>query len=427
MYNMVKQYKNYLFTFRALLRLVCIVNFFFSTAVVAGESVTLGVDLLKQERYGALLHGRRVGLLTNHSGVDSLLQPSYKVISDILRKRDGKLVALFTPEHGLTGASYAEKQVKDERLADGTPVYSLYGKTMRPTAEMLKGIDLLIYDIQDIGTRSYTYATSLFYLIEAAAAAKIPVMVLDRPNPINGVTIDGPMVEKKWRSIVGYIDVPYCHGMTIGELALFFNEEHEIGCKVSVVPMIGWKRSMTFSETGLTWIPTSPQIPESSTALYYPMTGLIGALSLTSIGIGYTLPFKVVGAPWLEADSFAEKLNEQRFPGVCFVPTHFTPFYGKFAKELCHGVLIVVKDPQKYRPIATQYLLIGMIKSLYPKEFAKGLPTEKHKIESFSRACGTGEVYELLKKKGSVVWPLLELDHKGLKAFIKKREKYLLY
>lgn len=413
-----------------LLRLICMASVVLAiaAAAVAGEPpVTLGVDQLKGERYGALLQGRRVGLLTNHSGVDSALQPSFTVIAEILRKRGGKLVALFTPEHGLTGASYAEKQVKDEHLADGTPVYSLYGKTTRPTPEMLKGIDLLVYDIQDIGTRSYTYATSLFYLMEAAAAAKIPVVVLDRPNPINGVTVDGPMVEAKWRSIVGYVDVPYCHGMTIGELALFFNEEHKIGCKVSVVPMVGWKRSMTFSETGLTWIPTSPQIPESSTALYYPMTGLIGALSLTSIGIGYTLPFKVVGAPWVEADTFAEKLNEQRFPGVSFVPTHFTPFHGKFAKELCHGVLIVVKDPQKYRPIATQYLLIGMIKSLYPKEFVKALPTEKHKIETFSRACGTGAVYDLLKKKGSVVWPLLELDHKGLKAFIKKRETYLLY
>jgi uncharacterized protein YbbC (DUF1343 family) len=389
-------------------------------------AVSLGIDQLQLPRYSPLLRNKKIGVLTNQTGKDSSLQPSYKIIAKLAEASGGKLSALFAPEHGLHGDEYAERALFDGMTDEKIPIHSLYGKTTKPTADMLKGITLLIYDIQDIGTRSYTYATTLFYLMEASALHNIPLLVLDRPNPINGVTVDGPLLDKDQRSFVGYIDVPYCHGMTIGELALFFNAEYQIGCKLQVIPMAGWKREMSYSDTGCHWVPTSPQIPESTTALYYPMTGLIGQLSLASIGIGYTLPFKVVGAPWILADPFCEQLNKQNFAGVHFVPFHFIPFHGKYAKEKCHGALIVITDPLQYKPVAIQFLLIGMIKTLYPSDFQQLLPKENSKIEAFQHACGTAKVYDILREKKSVVWPLMELYQKRLNNFLQKRKKYLL-
>ena len=198
---------------------------------------------------------------------------------------------------------------------------------------MLKGIDLLIYDIQDIGSRSYTFLSTLLYVMEEAAKQQIKVMVLDRPNPINGIVMDGPMLEEKWRSFLGYINVPYCHGMTIGELAQYFNGEYKIGCDLEVIPMKGWKRTMSFKDTHLPWVPTSPHVPEAETALVYPVTGILGELGIVNIGIGYTLPFKLIGAPWIQAEAFAEQLNQQQFPGVRFLPFYYRPFYGKFEGE----------------------------------------------------------------------------------------------
>ncbi|HEV8051045.1 MAG TPA: DUF1343 domain-containing protein [Parachlamydiaceae bacterium] len=283
------------------------------------------------------------------------------------------ITAIFAPEHGLTGSDHALENVGNSQTVDGIPVYGLFGKTQRPTREMLEKIDLLIFDIQDIGSRSYTYITTLFYAMEEAAKFRVPVIVLDRPNPINGTVVDGPMLDEKWRSIVGYINVPYCHGMTVGELANFFNREYHVGCDLTVIPMENWNRKMNFSETGLMWVPTSPNIPEPSSPLYYPMTGILGELSIVSIGIGYTLPFKVVGAPWINGEAFAKTLNSQNFPGVHFQPFCFKPFNGKFVREECQGGLIVVTDPLIYEPVSTQYLLIGILKSLYPIKFKEAL------------------------------------------------------
>lgn len=395
---------------------------FFSPAEAA---VVLGVDRLQEPQYKTLFSGKKIGLVTNQTGKTAGLIPTQEIVLALAREQKGKLVALFAPEHGLTGSHYAEKRVEDE-LWEKVPVYSLYGKTAKPTKEMLQGIDLLLFDIQDIGSRSYTYATTLFYLMEAASASHIPVVVLDRPNPLGGLNVDGPLLEDKWRSFVGYINVPYCHGMTIGELALFFNGEYNVGCDLTVIPMKGWQREMLFDQTELHWIPPSPQIPESTTSLFYPMTGLLGQLSIVSIGIGYTLPFKVVAAPWIEGEYFAKKLNEQNFAGVCFVPIHFTPFTGKYAKEECHGVLIIIKNVQEYKPLAVQFLLLGMIKSLYPEEFRKRLLVEKQKVEGFCRACGTDKVYQLLQKKGPVVWPLQKISSEGTKNFLERRKKYLI-
>ena len=207
-----------------------------------------------------------------------------------LRKKGVFLKALFSPEHGLTGLAYSWEKVKDHK-EDGIPVYSLHGETRRPTAAMLKDLDVLIYDIQDIGVRPYTYISTLFYSMEEAAKRHMQFVVLDRPNPINGHMIDGPMLEEQWRSYIGYINIPYCHGMTIGELAEYFNAEYKIGCNLKVVAMEGWSRDMTFKDTGLHWVPTSPHIPEAETPLFFATTGLIGELNIVNIGIGYTLPF----------------------------------------------------------------------------------------------------------------------------------------
>lgn len=383
--------------------------------------VKLGIDRFFDEGQSIVVKKKRVGLVTNHTGVDSNLCPTIELF-----KKNAKLVAIFTPEHGLNGAARATESIKDRK--ENIPIYSLHGATKRPTAEMLKEIDILVYDIQEIGCRSYTYISTLFYTMEEAAKRKIPVVVLDRPNPMGGLVVDGPMLQEKWRSFLGYINVPYCHGMTVGELARFFNEEYKIGCKLHVVAMSGWKRSMTFKETGLSWIPTSPYIPEPDTPFYYASTGILGALSIVNIGIGYTLPFKVVGAPWIDAEDFAKKLNAQKLPGVQFVPFHYKPFYGKFKGKECEGVKIVITDAHQYRPLAVQYMLIGMLKSLYPVPFrAKmGQITDLDK-SLFSKVNGTDEILNIIQKEQYIAWKLINYDKEEREAFLELRQKYLLY
>lgn len=390
------------------------------------SKVLVGIDVLTQGGYNSQLKGKRIGLITNHTAISSKRESTIDVLKRMAKIQGFTLAALFAPEHGLNGSIHAEERVDDAFDADKIPVYSLYGKTKRPTAEMLREIDLLIYDIQDVGTRSYTYISTLFYVMEEAAKRTISVMVLDRPNPINGVVVDGPMLEMKWRSIIGYINVPYCHGMTAGELAQFFNNEYKIGCNLTVVPMQHWNRKMSFNDTGLVWIPTSPQIPESTTPLYYPATGLLGELSLVNIGVGYTLPFKIIGAPWIDAQQFANALNRQKFSGIHFEPFHFKPFYGKFAHEECHGVLLVVTDSLRYKPVNTQYLLIGMLKGLYPAKFKKAMVESKNRKEMFCKATGTEEIYRILAEEKNIVWKLRSHQEKERANFLAIRKKYLI-
>jgi len=395
--------------------------FSFSTLVA---KVQLGVDLFFQE-HKELVRNKRVGLITNHTGVNSRLERT----SDLFAKNEGwKLVALFAPEHGLEGAAYAWESVKDSKHASRVPIYSLHGETRRPTEEMLKNIDVLVFDMQDIGVRTYTYATTLFYAMEEAAKRGILVIVLDRPNPINGEMVDGPMLRPALRSYIGYINVPYCHGMTIGELARFFNEEYKIGCLLKVVPMKGWKRSMNFEETGLAWIPTSPQIPEPDTPLFFASTGVLGELGLVNIGIGYTLPFKVIGAPWIRAKEFAEKLNAQGLSGVHFLPFYFRPWQGSFKGKDCQGVFLVVTQKATYRPLTTQYFILGMLKALYPKHVESALAAlSKQKKELFCKANGNEEMWQLLSQEKYVSWKLVQFDKERREQFLLKRQKYLLY
>lgn len=389
-------------------------------------SVQLGVDVFIHEGHLAKLSGKNVALITNHTGISSDLKPTFELLLN--NDENVNLVALFAPEHGLYGHTSANEENDELSYHCGIPVYSLYGKTRRPTDAMLKGVEVLIYDIQDIGCRSYTYSTTLFYVMEEAAKRNIPVIVLDRPNPINGLLIDGPMLEESWRSFLGYVNVPYCHGMTIGELARYFNTEYQIGCKLTVVAMKGWKRSMSFKETGLPWIPTSPYIPESDSPLFYATTGLIGELGIVSIGIGYTLPFKVIGAPWIKAQKLADALNAQKLSGVRFVPFYFRPHFGLHKGADCEGVLIVATKKEQYKPLTVQYLILGVLKSLYPQQFQKKLASiDPQRKNLFCMVSGNSEMLSYLTSEKYVAWKLIQYQKSERELFAAKRSKFLLY
>ncbi len=383
--------------------------------------VLTGIDQLSAPEELERLKGKRVAIMTNQTGITRKGESTLDVLKS--KAKDFKIVKLFAPEHGLKGQSWASDPIADSKDPDGIPIVSLYGKTRRPTAEMLKGIDLIIYDIQDIGSRSYTFISSLFYLMEEAAKHKIKVLVLDRPNPINGVTIDGPMLDHKFRSFVGYINVPYCHGMTIGELARFFNAEYKINCPLEVIPMKGWQRRMTFADTKLPWVPTSPNVPESDTPLYYPMTGILGELSVVSIGVGYTLPFKLVGAPWIQGEKFAEHLNKLKLPGVQFRPFYFRPFSGKYKNENCEGALIIVSKPLLYKPVTTQYAIIDTLKKLYAKKFKEAVKTAPPAM--FNKVNGTELIFTTMQSKNQWL-TTLNFYNNERKAFEEARKKYLL-
>ncbi len=407
-------------------KMIFLISLLLTAALNAGPKVELGVDLFFKEGHAALLTGKRVGLITNQTGVDRDLCTT----ADLFMAHAGayQMVALFAPEHGIRGLAYAWESVEDTTMAQGIPIYSLHGKTRRPTEEMLKGIDVLVYDIQDIGVRAYTYATTLFYVMEEAAKRKISVIVLDRPNPISGALVDGPMLSERWRSYIGYINVPYCHGMTIGELARFFNEQYRIGCALKVIPMRGWERSMSYRDTGLVWIPTSPQIPEPDTPLFSATTGILGELSLVNIGVGYTLPFKIIGAPWIQADRLAEELNGQKISGVKFYPFYYRPFFGLYQGIDCQGVMIVITDTSAYRPCLVQCMLLGMLKTLYPEEVEKRLASlDKVKKELFCKASGNEEMLEIIRQEKYIAWKLIQFGRNQRDLFLLTRKKYLLY
>lgn len=400
--------------------------FFVFISLYSEPKVQLGVDLFFQEGHLESLKGHKIALLTNHTGVNSKFRSTLDLFSEAATIFN--LVAVFSPEHGMEGVAYAGEEVGHSKTGKSIRIYSLHGQTRRPTEEMLEKIDTIVFDIQEIGARSYTYATTLYYVMEEAAKRGIAVIVLDRPNPINGVIVDGPLLSEDQRSFLGYINVPYCHGMTIGELARFFNGEYQVGCSLKVVAMKGWKREMNFQDTGLTWIPTSPQIPEVDTPLFYPSTGILGELDIVNIGVGYTLPFKVVGAPWIDAKKFAKTLNAQNLPGVKFIPFHYRPFFGTFKGEDCHGVKLEITNPKIYRPVAVNYMLLGILKTLYPKIVGKKLSNlSETKKRVFSQVNGSSQILDILLSEKYVAWKLINYQSQERKTFLEKRQKYLLY
>jgi uncharacterized protein YbbC (DUF1343 family) len=395
-----------------------------ATGLLLGR-IEVGIDRLFQPEYTHLVEGKKVGLLTNQTGVNGHLERTLDLFERQHEAGKLTLVGVFAPEHGLTGAEYAGEHVPNQKTEKGVSVYSLYGDTRRPTNEMLKGIDIIVYDIQDIGCRSYTFASTLFFVMEEAAKKGIEVLVLDRPNPMGGKISDGPMVEEKNRSFVGYVNVPYCHGMTIGELSRFFNEEYKVGCALTVVPMKGWKRGMRFEETGLSWIPTSPNIPEPSSPFFYPATGILGELQLVSIGIGGSMPFKVVVAPWIDRKLLAKRLNQGCPEGVHFQETRVKPYTGKNAAKICDGVLIIVTDWNRFNPIRVQYWLFDVLKRMYPKQFRQALLGLGKQLEFFHRICGTRAVYDILLNEENLYPKLITLQTEERHAFLKLRQKYL--
>ncbi len=387
--------------------------------------VEVGIDRLFQPEYLALVENKKVGIITNQTGVNSHLEGTLDLFERQHAAGKLSLVCVFAPEHGLTGEEYAGDNVMDQKTGKGIPVYSLHGATRRPTAQMLKGLDVIVYDIQDIGCRSYTFASTLFYAMEEAAKKGIDVVVLDRPNPMGGKIADGPMLDNRYRSFVGYVNVAYCHGMTIGELSEFFNGEYKVGCNLTVVPMKGWKRGMRFEETGLAWIPTSPNIPEPSSPFFYPATGILGELQLVSTGIGGSLPFKIVVAPWIDRKGLARRLNQGGLEGVHFQETRVKPYTGKNAAKLCEGVLIIPTDWNRFNPIRVQYLLFDVLKQMYPKQFRQALLGLGKQLEFFHRVCGSPAVYEILLQEDHLYQKLVTLHTEERHTFLKLRQKYL--
>lgn len=330
----------------------------------ARETVRLGIDNIDQHL--ALFAGKRVGLITNATGINSKFESSVDVL-----KAKTNLVALYAPEHGIRGSVKAGDNIghaSDART--GLPVHSLYGATKKPTAEMLAGIDVLAFDIQDIGARPYTYIYTMAYAMQAAKENGKTFVVLDRPNPVGGM-VEGGIVKPGFESFVGMYPIPIRHGMTVGELARYFNAEFGIGCDLQVVPLTGWTRDMHWDDTGLPWVMTSPNIPTPDAALVYSGTGLFGGTNVSE-GVGTTRPFELVGAAWLNAEDLADKMNAKKLPGVHFRPTYFSPRFGGNTGKTLGGVQLHITDRKAYQSVRTAMTLMYTIMELGGDNFAFG-------------------------------------------------------
>ena len=328
-------------------------------------AVSPGVEQLV-DSVPTALRGKRVGLITNHTGIDSR---GASIIDRIAASPELRLVALFAPEHGIRGTAADGVKIsssKDKRT--GLPIFSLYGETRRPTARMLAGIDALLFDMQDVGARPYTYISTMSLAMRAAKAKGIPFVVLDRPNPIGGHLIEGGILDTAFASFTGIHPIALRHGMTIGELARMFNDRFAIGATLIVMPMRGWRRDMWFDETGLPWINPSPNIPRLETAIHYPGTVFIEATNLSE-GRGTGHPLEQAGAPWLRASEVADSMNAMRLPGIRFEAVRFTPApsAAKYPRRALRGVRFVLTDRERYRPVRTALLFIDLVRRMHPE------------------------------------------------------------
>lgn len=383
-------------------------------AVAAGSTtakVLTGIDVLARDGFKQLA-GLRVGLVTNHTGRDS----AGRTTIDVLHKAPGvKLVALFSPEHGIRGL--ADEKISDSRDEQtGLPVYSLYGETRRPKPEQLKDLDALVFDIQDIGARFYTYISTVGLVMEEAAKARLPVFVLDRPNPIGGVEIEGPMADADKLSFVAHHPIPVRHGMTIGELAQLFNAERQIGCDLRVVKMDGWQRPMWLDETNLTWVNPSPNMRSLTEATLYPGIGLLETTNV-SVGRGTDTPFEVIGAPWIDGRQLAAYLNGRRIPGVRFVPIRFTPRGSVFKDEECGGVNIIITERARFRPVTNGLEIAVALRKLYLAEW---------KVDAYLRLLVNADTLEKLKS-GNSAEQITRSWAAKLDEFRKTRARFLIY
>jgi uncharacterized protein YbbC (DUF1343 family) len=391
----------------------------------ARAEVKLGNEVLAAGQF-KVLQGKRVGLLTNPSGVNRHLATTI----DVLHAAPGvKLVALFGPEHGIYGAVTAGGKVADTTDArTGLPAYSLYGKTFKPTPEMLAGLDAFVYDLQDTGCRGYTYISSMGVAMEACAEAGVEFVVLDRPNPLGGQRIEGPMLEAKFRSHVGYWNVPYVYGLTCGELARMINGEGWIKkpCRLTVVPMKGWRRSMVWRDTDLPWVPTSPHVPHGDSSLYLVATGMVGELSSVSTGIGYTLPFECIAAPGVDPHKLAEQLNGYHLPGVQFQPITYKPYYFMFTDQTIGGVQIYFTDRSKAPLTAINFYAFEALKKVADRDLFAEAVKARRGFGMFDKVTGTDAPRKALQA-GTPASEIVASWKAGEDAFRKARKKYLLY
>jgi uncharacterized protein YbbC (DUF1343 family) len=373
--------------------------------------VLTGADVLAARKF-APLSGKRVGLITNHTGMDAFGRRTI----DLLARAPGvKLQAIFSPEHGLSGQ--VDKKVPSARDEfTNLPVYSLYGKTLRPTPRMLKGLDVLVFDVQDAGARFYTYMSTMGYAMEAAAKKGIEFVVLDRPNPISAARLEGPLMDPDLKSFTGYFPLPVRHGMTLGELAQMFNAEKKMRVKLSVIPMQGYRRDMWFDETGLAWVNPSPNLRSLAQAILYPGVALTES-SNVSVGRGTDTPFELIGAPWIKADELAAYLCERQIPGVDFEPATFTPVGHLFEGETCHGVRIILKDRDQLDAVGLGIELLAALRQLYPAEF---------EFDKALLMVGSRAVMQSIRD-GHDPAAIVADWHPPLEAFKQRRENYLLY
>ncbi|MFQ5805871.1 MAG: exo-beta-N-acetylmuramidase NamZ domain-containing protein [Phycisphaerae bacterium] len=397
------------------LLVAAITEFYPATARVAsadefGSGVLTGIDVLVRDGFRQL-NGRKVGLITNQTGVDRFGRSTIELLQ---AAPNVELAALFSPEHGLKG-------VLEEKVADSTDpltglkVYSLYGNTYRPTAEMLEGIDTLVFDIQEIGTRFYTYIATMGYAMQEAAEHNIRFVVLDRPNPITGVRVFGPINDRDGK-FTAYHPIPLVHGMTVGELARMFNTERKINANLQVIRMEGWRRSMWFDETLLLWVNPSPNMRSLTEATLYPAIGLIEACKV-SVGRGTDTPFERFGAPWIDGRRLAARLNGLGLEGIRFIPYRFTPNASKFTTQECGGVQIVLTDRDAFDPIETGLSIVRELKDLFGDSFD---------VDRVDRLLFNKDVLEKVKASTSPTG-YRSLWQKKLDAFMTTRSQYLLY
>lgn len=403
--------------------------------VKAGEARTKvrpGIEVLESRGFEGL-KGKRVGLVTNPSGVDRNLRSTIDILHDA---KDVELVALFGPEHGVRGDAYAGDKVSDDvDPVTGVKVFSIYGKYREPSQEMLDGIDVMVYDIQDVGTRSYTFISSLGLVMRACAKKGIEVMVLDRPNPLGGLKVEGCCVEPGYYSFVSEFEIPYIYGLTVGELAIMINEEGlnrgekgyepALKCKLSVIPMDGWRRKMSYIETGLPWVLPSPNIPYPQSAVNYPSSGITGEFNnYLNIGIGYTLPFETFAAEWIDAEALKKELDSYNLPGIAFRIIHYKPIAGSGKGKLLHGVQFYYTDYEAADITLTQFYVMQAVNRLYPEH--NPFEMSKDRIGMFDKVCGTDYVRRNFSKRMEVS-DIIDYWNKDVKKFKTLSKKYYIY
>jgi uncharacterized protein YbbC (DUF1343 family) len=387
-------------------------------AVAWPAVVRTGLDNVANHK--DLFQGKRLGIIANHTSYDS----EGKYIVDVLRAMAGvRVVALFSPEHGLRGLEEAGAKVGNETdPVTGLPVYSLFGKISKPTPQMLADVDVLVFDIQDVGARFYTYLYTMSLAMEAAAENNKRFVVLDRPNPIDGIQLEGPVLESKFATFVGLYPIPVRYGLTVGELARMINGQgwlaKGVKANLTVVPLTGWRRDMWFDQTGLRFIKPSPNMPDLETAALYPGLCLLEGTNVSE-GRGTPKPFRQFGAPWIDANALATKLNSLNLPGVRFVAASFTPTSSKFQNEECHGVEIVLTDRTHLEPFWTGVQIVNELHGLYPAQFKW---IEKH----FDRLCGTAAIREAIIAPRPLQ-PLKTAWSGECRTFDQTRRKYFLY